>query len=170
MILSGLLTYDSDLIRRVANDAMDRIKDDVYIAYQVHRALLWTGDIDGASLILPAINISDLGNDVRLLANLRQVCAENRVDDAKAMVAQIDKDHSDDLFMVWISRIIMSEDEEATELLRPLDDARDFHTLKDYLGYPYFDPRPHPNLLAYMDAQKIDPERAPGKMPYRCNR
>lgn len=169
IILASLHVADPEFIRSVTLGALERIKDDVFVAYQAHRALLWTGDIDGASRLVNVVQTSDLPASVRLLVSLRQACAENRTDDAAAMVEQISRTYSNDLFMVWIGLRMMSKDEEAVEVLRPLDEKRDFATLIDFLAYSYFDPRPYPNLMAFLETEDATP-REPARIPYRCNR
>ena len=69
--------------------------------------------------------------------------------------------------MAWISRKIMSMDDEAHALLEPFDANREFKLLTDLVSYHYFDASLYPNLVGFLRAQGIEP-REPLEMPYRC--
>jgi TolB-like protein len=78
--LQGLRgTDDAEFMRTVSMDAISQYPDDVFLLYQAHRLLLWAGDIDGASRVLPMLINSDLPEQNRELAKLRQRCAELRM-------------------------------------------------------------------------------------------
>ena len=166
IILTSLQIGRSDFIRRHANKIMENLSDDLYVRYQAHRALLWAGDIDGASRLLPTLLTSDFNEDVRSLASIRQACAEKRTDDADTQLARL-AEIRDDRFMVWIVHKLKGEEKQAHDLLVELDEAREFDTMSDYLTYAYFDPSGYPNMMAMLDAEGAG-TRQVADIPYLC--
>jgi TolB-like protein len=165
------LTYagDMDYLKKFVQQALAHRPDDTFISYQSHRALLWAGDIDGASQLLPVILASDLPEDSRYLVLLRQACAEKRIDDAEKLYRRAKDRFADDYSVMWLSHKIMGDDEAAVATLAPLDNADDLNGIADFLSYGTFDPRPFPNLMAFLQSQGIEP-REPIDTAYRCDR
>jgi len=98
---------------------------------------------------------------------LRQACAENRLGDAREMYARANEKYMDDLSIIWLSRMIMGETEQATALLTPFDEAMNLRTLTSFLNYSWFDVSAFPNLSAKMAANgTVRPE--PKHLPYQC--
>jgi len=69
--------------------------------------------------------------------------------------------------MRWISHKIMGLDDEAHEMLAPLNENGELESLMGFVSYHYFDARQYPNLVELLKAQGIEP-REPLEMPYRC--
>ena len=166
-ITSSMLTGDKEFVRRFAQDALRRMPDRPFIQYQSHRSLLFAGDIDGASTLIPAIEASDLPENTRTLILLRQACAEGKLAEARRVFEDFDTRFSDDLSMRWLSHKIMGMDDEAHEMLLRLDENRDFDALFDFVSYYYFDASKYPNLVEQLKSQSVEP-REPLEMPYRC--
>lgn len=156
-----------DLLREYTEHALERLGDNVNILYQAHRALLWVGDIDGASLIMPTILTSDLEDINKYLVMLRQACAEGDSAKAKRIFERGQIDHADSPSTLWLSQTIMSRDDEAVQTLMPFDDAEDFAALADFLGYGRFDATKFPNFHAMLESQGIKPH-AGQPVPYAC--
>jgi TolB-like protein len=156
-----------DLLREYTEHALERLGDNVNILYQAHRALLWVGDIDGASLIMPTILTSDLDDINKSLVMLRQACAEGDSAKAKRIFERGQIDHADSPSTLWLSQTIMSRDDEAVQTLMPFDDAEDFAALADFLGYGRFDATKFPNFHAMLESQGIKPH-AGQPVPYAC--
>ena len=158
---------DKEYLREFSARAVAQFPDDIFVHYQAHRGLLWAGDVDGASRLLPYILSSDLPEQTRYIAQLRQACAENRVDDARRLyergLRQFARDHS----MMWLSHLIMGDRKAAVESLGELDDPSDLSGLAGFLTYGTFDPRPYPNLMALMESQALEP-RELKVAPYQC--
>lgn len=161
-----LIVNDPETIRTFVKTAMERVGDSAFVMYQAHRALLWAGDIDGASGLARLIQSSDLPKVSRLAVTLRQACAENRTSDAMRVYETIIAKHSS-TSTDWISHNIMGQHEKAFDTLVDLDDPDDLSQLGDFLNYAYFDARLFPNLLELLEAQGIEP-REPREIPYRC--
>ena len=166
-IQHSLAVGKPEFIRRHTLRSLGQRPDDVFIAYQAHRALLWIGDIDGASSILPMIRDSDLPDSVRILSEIRQACMENRNNDARRLLDRLETDFSDDLFSRWFGHVIQGQIDEANEELLPLDETHDLRALYDYVGYANFDPSPFPNLMKHLESQRAS-ERIVKDIPYRC--
>jgi TolB-like protein/tetratricopeptide (TPR) repeat protein len=166
-ITSSMLTGDKEFVRRFAQDAMRRMPDRPFLQYQSHRALLYAGDIDGASALIPAIEASDMPEDTRTIIHLRQACAEGKLTEARRVFDRFNAKFGDDLSMRWISHKIMGLDDEAHAMLAPLDENREFASLADFVSYHYFDARQYPNLVELLRSQGVEP-REPLEMPYRC--
>jgi len=166
-ITATMLTGDKDFVRRFTQDAVRRMPDRPFIQYQAHRSLLFAGDIDGASALIPAIKASDLPEDTRTIILLRQACAEGKLAEARRVFERFDAKFSDNLSMRWISHKIMGLDDEAHEMLAPLDENGELDPLMGFVSYHYFDARQYPALVELLKAQGLEP-REPLEMPYRC--
>jgi len=162
-----LTSNDNEFIRAYAKTAIERIGDNTFFNYQAHRALLWAGDIDGASRKLRFLVSSDLSEESLHMVNLRQACAENRVSDAIRIFERFKNEFSDKHSTMWLSHMLMSQPQQAHEILLELDDADNLNPLIDFLNYAQFDARFFPNLMALLDSQGITP-REPLPVPYSC--
>lgn len=172
IVVQASMTYllignDKDAIRAFVKTALERVGDSPFVMYQAHRALLWAGDIDGASGLSTMIQSSDLPESNRLIVRLRQACAENRLTDATRFYDRLRRDYADESSTVWISSRIMGKDQDALETMTKLDQNEDLSAIGDFLSYAYFDAMPFPNLMALLKAQGIEP-REPLEIPYRC--
>ena len=159
---------DAGFMREIGDKSIELYGDDMTLMYQVHRLLLWAGDIDGArGLIQPIIN-SELPDGNKLLVQLRQACAEQRGDAGDILAALIELDPDDETF-AWLGYQIYGDDEAADRALVPFDQSRDFVQLTSYLNYTSFDLSKYSNLAQRLEGQDLlDRELIP--IPYRCDR
>jgi hypothetical protein len=152
----------------VARQALERHPDNANLAYQAHRALLWDGAIDEARNVLTIITGSQLPWFNKSVSIMRQACAEGRTDDALKIHQEfVDKYHEGEANL-WISHHILGQKEQASSVIHPYDVANHMYALSSYLVYPYFDPRPHPNLMALLESQGIK-RPPPLEIPFRCH-
>ncbi len=164
----SLISDDKAFIRALAKTALERMGiDHALNTYQVHRSLLWAGDIDAASQLHSFLRTSDIPETSRLLVGLRQACAENRLVDAARFYDRLTSGSPENVSTIWISHRIMSQDDLAFETLIKIDESGDVLSMRDYLAYAYFDPRPFPNLMAMLETQGAN-IREPREIPYRC--
>ena len=163
----SVMSDDKHFIREFAQQALRNIPDSAFLNYQAHRSLLWAGDIDGASQLVPIIMSSDMPQESRDLVSLRQACADNRLSNARRIYARLLKNHPEDTSIMWISHSIMGEEEKALETMMLLDVEEDLGSISDFLSYAYFDAKQFPNLMAMLESQGISP-REPKEIPYRC--
>ena len=162
-----LTSNDDERISAYARTAMERIPDSAFFDYQAHRALLWAGDIDGASRLSGLLISSDLPDENLQMVALRQACAENKVADARRIFEHFNNTYPNKHSTLWLSHMLMNQTERAHEILLELDDADNLSFLADFLTYAQFDARYFPNLMAYLKSQGIEP-REPLQVPYRC--
>ena len=163
----SLISDDRPFIRAFAQEGMRRLGDSMFVVYQAHRSLLWAGDIDGASQLVPLLRSSDMPQRSKALIALRQACAENKLNDAAKIYDRLLADFPDEISNVWISHKIMNQEDAALEALIHLDNPEGLYTLTDFLSYAYFDARQFPNLTVFLESQGIEP-REPREIPYRC--
>ena len=166
-ILALLYGDHTDALRNFTEKSIERFADNVDVLYQAHRALLWVGDIDGASRVLPLVQASDLPAGNRVLATLRQACAEGKIAEGTRLFNKLQEDHPEVSAVVWLGHKIMGRYDAALKLMQPLDDEETLHSLASYLSYGHFDARRYPNFLAILEAQGIEPH-APKTIPYQC--
>lgn len=160
---------DAEFMREFAQAAVSKYGENSNLLYQAHRQLLWAGDIDGASNLVPRIMSSRLEESNRGLVALRQACAENDIAEAQKIFAGLVEKDTDDFSILWIARSIMGEDEAAAAIFVSYDEAGDFDTISDYLTYSHFDPRSYPNFMQAVAGQGFE-DREIIELPYRCNR
>jgi TolB-like protein len=160
---------DAEFKRTFAMDVINQYPDDVFVLYQAHRLLLWADDIDGASNVLSMFINSDMPEESRNLALLRQRCAELRHADARNIHDRLLAKYPDDLSFKWLSYKILGDDDDAAQLFVEHDQNGNFFTIASYLAYEHFDPGPYPNFMQAMAGQGIEVRKV-FELPYRCNR
>ena len=158
-----------DLLRKVGNESVDRYGDRPGLMYQAHRALLWSGDYDGAGRLLPQLQASQLPESAIQLARLRQACADLRIQDAEQLLNGGIERFPDDLFFHYLGRRTFGDADGAHEVFVAFDEARDFEIIADYLQYTHFDPTRYPNFMGRYANQRYE-ERELIEIPFRCNR
>jgi TolB-like protein len=160
---------DAELMRIIAHESVEKFGNDVSVVYQAHRMMLWAGDIDGASQIVPRINASRLPDENKQMVQLRQLCAEGRQAEAAQKYEQLLAKYGENISATWITHMIMGQLEAAQGALMAIDEARDYDELMNYLSYPNFDPTVFPNFMEHMAGQGLE-DRTLIPAPYRCNR
>lgn len=160
---------NSDLIRTIARETLERFDHDHAALYQVHYSLLSAGDIDGAAGVLSEyLKVSNTPRR-RYLAELRQACAELRIADAQRIYEESRQAIPDSISLNWLSNKIMGYDEAAEELFREYDERGEFFTIYSYLTYASFDAKVYPNFMAAVVGNGVR-DRPITEIPYRCNR
>jgi hypothetical protein len=159
---------DAGFMREFAQVAVEKYGENALLLYQAHRQLLWAGDIDGASGLLPRLMNVTLPEESRDLVLLRQACAEKRIADAKKIHARILKKYPDDFSISWLAYKVVGNDKSASQMFVEYDERKDFDWISDYLSYAHFDPRPYPNFMQAVAGQGLE-DRDVLPVPYRCN-
>lgn len=141
--------------------------DNALIQYQAHRALLWDGATAEAHALLPRIESGKLPADNRLIAELRQACAERNEAQASAVYAKLQALPDIDIGSRWVAATTMGDDARAIALLEGYDNPQGVTKLMQFLVFPMFDPRPFPYLSERLRAGGVT-RTAPVREPYAC--
>lgn len=136
------------------------------IQYQAHRALLWGGHRDEARSLLGPIRESSLPEENKLLAELRQACADGGRG-ARDIVLKLDGLKGASTSGRWQAWMIAGDEERAYALIKPLDRPDRLSTLVQYMTYPDFDARRFPLLQSKLDEDGIV-RPALVRPPYAC--
>jgi TolB-like protein len=132
--------------------------------YQSHRVLLAAGETERAAGLVDTYIRQTDDLEGKILVQVRQACAEGRDADAHELFTAIDPDSNSR----WLFLKTLGRDDEARELLRPLDTPETVFILAGYISYLSFEARDYPLLWKTLTAQGID--RPPARpMVYRCN-
>ena len=135
--------------------------------YQVHRAFLWSGNVERARDVYRIVEASDLPARSRYLAQLRQLCAEGRVEEAEALFVASGVLYEDRLTTEWLSLITLGNHEAAIDVWRETDVLNDPLLFGGMVGYPSFDAQSFPNLASFLEIHGNEPGPI-RQIPYRC--
>ncbi|HYC65492.1 MAG TPA: hypothetical protein VEC14_12235, partial [Reyranellaceae bacterium] len=163
-ITASVLALDIGNAVKRARQQLALRPGEALIQYQSHRALLWGGQRDEARAVLERIRASELPADNKLLAELRQACADGGRG-AREIADRIDR--LGETSSRWQAATLLGDGERAAAILRPLDRPHRLTTLMQYLVYPNFDARPFPLLQERLRADRIQ-RPPPARMPYAC--
>jgi TolB-like protein len=149
----------------LVDEALQAPDPDANLLYQSHRALLAAGLRERAAVLIDTYG--DRTGDIEgiLMMRVRQACAEGRTADADALYARVDVDSN----TRWLFLKTLGHDDEARELLRPLDTSEGLFALSSYLTYLSFEARDYPLLWRTLTSQNIN-RPAARPMAYRCER
>lgn len=114
--------------------------------YQAHRALIWAGEEEEARLSLDLIVGSDLPRENKLLAQLRQACAEGRVGLGRGLRQELEQLPDLSLSGRWQAAEIAGDHRGAAELLSHLDNREDLQELLEFMLNPSFESGRYPLL------------------------
>jgi TolB-like protein len=167
-IVNLVFALDSAVAAETARRALKDHPDNAFVAYQVHRALLWDGAIDEARSVLPVLNASQLPWFNKKLAAMRQYCADGDSEAALRIHREFVDAYREGEAILWISYHLLGQREQASSVIAPYDTAKQLYALSSYLVYPYFDPTPHPHLMEVLNSQGIH-RPPPIDIPFRCN-
>ncbi|HEU0311337.1 MAG TPA: winged helix-turn-helix domain-containing protein [Sphingomicrobium sp.] len=150
---------------KLARQQLKRSPGEALIQYQSHRALLSGGYRDEARQVLDQLRNSKLPEESKLIAELRQICADG-APGAREIAARI-ATLPDSTSTTWQAYVLLSEPARATATLAPLHRTDRLATLMQYLVYPSFDVRPFPLLQARLTADGIR-RPPPVPIPFAC--
>ncbi|RGP40174.1 Non-specific serine/threonine protein kinase [Altererythrobacter insulae] len=150
--INGL--YDSRAYEDAAavhDSAPANRRNSMLFVYQSHRALLAAGRVEDAGRLAREMNDYEAARDLRIMVDIRQACSEGDRERAEAIASTM----SDWPNTTWQALMHLGRTEDAVEVMRPFDYAEAPFPLLELLAYPFFDPRPYPNLMAVMERQNI---------------
>lgn len=135
------------------------------VIYQSHRAFLAADQVDRAAGLIEMYEQRSSDEVGVLFMRLRQACAEGRVADADEIYTALEHDPASQ----WLLLKTLGFDDQARDLLRPLDTPENLVALSGYLTYRSFEARDYPLLWKTLTAQGIN--RPPARpLAYRCPR
>jgi TolB-like protein/DNA-binding winged helix-turn-helix (wHTH) protein len=143
-----------DAIAR-AREQLQLQPNSVMTRYQAHRALIWGGKTAEARRSLYRIISSNLPAENKLLAQLRQACAENQIGDARATQQRLNTLPNLSLSGRWQAAEIMGQHQAASALLRPLDNPEDLPELMEFMLNPNFDSSAYPLLRSMLASDGV---------------
>ena len=103
--------------------------------------------------------------DTKMLAEIRQACAEGRVEDARILRRGVDAVGRETTR--WQAAMLLGDTEGAHRLLAPLDTAGRLPTLMQFMIYPDFDPGAYPNLRTRLVHEGVT-LRPVTPLPFSC--
>ncbi|GAA0653915.1 winged helix-turn-helix domain-containing protein [Brevundimonas lenta] len=163
-ITVSVMSMDLDAAVLRAREQLRLRPDRALTQYQAHRAFIWSGNVAEARALLPRIAASQLPPPTRLLAEMRQACAEGRVNDALALRSRVE---DGTLSNQWLSAQVSGDMAEATAILKPLDTPDRLPSLMQFMINPTFDVRAYPLLAGELNRNGIVP-RTPIPVPHGC--
>jgi hypothetical protein len=162
-ITAAVLSSDIPLAVKLAHEQLQKSPGEALIQYQSHRALLFGGYRDEARYVLSQIRASELPRENKLLAELRQACADGG--SGAPEIAR--KLATESTSSQWQAAELMGNRAAATAVLMPLHRPDRLTTLMQYLVYPDFDVRPFPLLQARLAADGVT-RPPPAAIPFAC--
>lgn len=166
-ITASVLALQPQLAANRARAQLRLRPDSAVTQYQAHRALLWDGADAEARALLPRIESGKLPRDNRLMAELRQACADRNFAAAAGIYHQFITIPDVGLGSRWLAATSFGDNAAATALLKPYDTERGLPILMQFLIYPMFDPARFPHLADRLRSEGIAPRHLLTE-PYAC--
>ena len=92
---------------------------------------------------------------------------DSRRDDVLQIREQLRSDDGRDLTIEWMILTLLSEDQQATELLRIHESGGVPYQLASWLIFHHFDPGPFPSLTQMLERENV--QRSPAvEIPFAC--
>ena len=157
------LQYDTAVLR--SRRQLEARPDNALTQYQAHRAFVWSGRLAEARRLLEQVNASAMPAETKMLAEIRQACAEGRVEDARILRRSIDAIGRESVR--WQAAMLLGDVEGAYRILLPMDTEGRLPTLMQFLIYPEFDPGRYPHLNARLTHEGVA-RRPVTPLPFAC--
>jgi TolB-like protein/DNA-binding winged helix-turn-helix (wHTH) protein len=161
----SVMAMKPDLAARRARAQLRVSPDNATLNYQAHRAFLWSGATGEALKSLAYVRSSALAEENKLLAEMRQACAEGRIADAARFRARIEP--IGDVAARWQAAQLMGDQAGADALLAPFDNEDGLPTLIQFMLQPTFDARVFPGLMRRLEVEGVRP-MSPVATPLAC--
>lgn len=166
-ITLSVMAMRLDNATKQAREQISLRPNSAMIHYQAHRAFVWSGKNTEARRSLDVIEASELPPTTKLLARLRQACAEGRRKDALAVYAQL-RATSTRTSDLWLGAQTIGDHTAAKLILDPLDRPGQLTTLVQFTINPSFDRRLYPQLDAALTKGGVKPVRVV-RIPAACS-
>jgi hypothetical protein len=166
-ITASVMALQPRLAAERARAQLQLRPDSAVTQYQAHRAFLWNGNLAEARALLPRIESGKLPGDNRLMAALRQACAERNFGSAAGIYHRLIASPDVGLSSRWMAAVTFGEDKTAISLLKPFDTEQGLPILMQFLIFPMFDSSRFPHLADRLRSEGIS-IRQPVAEPYSC--
>jgi TolB-like protein/Tfp pilus assembly protein PilF len=148
-----------------ALEVVQRWPNSSTLLYQAHRTLLWAGRKRQATEL--ATRYAALVPEGNPLVSAREACASGDRKAAEQILAGLEASSDQDLTTQWILLNMLGDSAAEIEALRPLEQSGVPFQLASFLGYPKFDARPYPSLMAVLEREGV--QRPPPPVPpFKC--
>jgi TolB-like protein/Tfp pilus assembly protein PilF len=148
-----------------ALEVVQRWPNSSTLLYQAHRTLLWAGRNRQATEL--AARYAALVPEGNPLVSAREACAAGDRKAAEQILTGLKANSVQDLSTKWILLNMLGDSAAEIEVLRPLEQSGVPFQLASFLGYPKFDARPYPALMAVLEREGV--QRPPPPVPpFRC--
>lgn len=161
----SVMAMKPELAARRAREQLRVSPDNVVLNYQAHRAFLWSGAMEEARKSLAYVRSSATAEENKLLAEMRQACAEGRTADAARFRARIEP--IGDVAARWQAAQLMGDQAGADRILAPFDNEEALPTLIQFMFHPTFDATAFPALMRRLEIEGVRPAR-PVPTPMAC--
>ncbi len=151
------LQFD-DAVKRARQQIKLR-PESAMVRYQAHRAFIWAGKKEEARASLRHVLASELPEETKINARLRQACADGHREDATALRKQLDVLGAP-LSARWLAAQILGDKAAAKALLQPLDNPAGLPTLMQFMINPSFDTSLYPELSSTLATAGVTSPRA----------
>jgi TolB-like protein/DNA-binding winged helix-turn-helix (wHTH) protein len=162
-----LYSNNERAIRKFLKRVDEFLPHNVVVMYQAHRALLWIGEVARARELHDKLIASDIRGTLKAHTRLRQLCAEGRVDEARELYEDANREFADRRSFPWLAANTMGYRDQGLESLHQFDADRNLNALAGFLLYGTFDPRPFPNLMAHLEVHGNETGHV-SEVPYSC--
>ncbi len=161
----SVMAMKPELAARRARAQLRVNPDNATLNYQAHRAFLWSGAIEDAKKALVYVRSSAMAEENKLLAEMRQACAEGRIADAARFRERIEP--IGDVAARWQAAQLMGDQADANRILAQFDNEEGLPTLLQFMFHPTFDATAFPALMRRLEIEGVRPVR-PARMPMAC--
>ncbi len=152
---------------RAADQALELARrwwDNESNLYQAHRALLWDGRVEDAREVYERWQQLGTESNWSSIPPARQASAEGRCDEVERLLASVS---AEDLSQRWHLLMLLGRQDDANQLLMPLEQSGRVLALGGFLSYPQFDPTPFPSLMQVLEREQV--QRPPVEpLPFAC--
>ena len=171
LLLTSIARADFKLGLRLAKELLDRADPMPAVMYQGHRILLYNERVAEARELAERYESLSPSPMLLFLLQLRQACAEGRVEDAERIYDNYVFSAEESAFANtrWLALKTLGRDADARAAVAGLDEPERMYALAGHLTYLHFDPRHFPNLRRVLEQQSAMRDE-PVPLNFACKR
>lgn len=150
---------------KIVREQLALSPENAVLNYQAQRVFLWNDNFVEAQRALEYVRSSTLDGVTIALAEIRQACAEGRIEDVPQWRAIVDEQGP--LGARWQAAMLTRDHQAVRNLLEPYDTPGGLPTLMQFLFQPVFDEQQFPVLAERLKVEGIS-RRPAIEMPKAC--